>query len=65
MRAVVVPEQGERDAHQGGHATARDSYQKNPRVHKISARNSGAGMLRQFYGRLAFLALSAGKPPCP
>ena len=39
------------------------TYQKNPRVHKIRVRNSGAGNgCANFYGRLEKCALSAGKP---
>ena len=35
-------------------------------VHKISARNSGAGNgCAKFMGAWHFLVLSAGKPPCP
>ena len=35
-------------------------------VHKISARNSGAGNgCANFMGAWHFLVLSAGKPPCP
>ena len=37
-------------------------YQKNPRVHKMFVRNSGAGNgWRQFSGHLERCALSAGK----
>ena len=40
--------------------------QKKRGVHKISARNSGAGMAAPiFMGAWHFLVLSAGKPPCP
>ena len=41
-------------------------YQKKRDVHKISARNSGAGNgCASFMGAWHFLVLSAGKPPCP
>ena len=40
--------------------------QKKRDVHKISARNSGAGIgYAIFLGAWHFLVLSAGKPPCP
>ena len=48
---------------------ARDqniTCQKKRGVHKISARNSGAGNgCANFMGAWHFLVLSAGKPPCP
>ena len=41
-------------------------FQKKRGVHKISARNSGAGNgCANFMGAWHFLVLSAGKPPCP
>ena len=40
--------------------------QKKRGVHKISARNPGAGNgCANFMGAWHFLVLSAGKPPCP
>ena len=40
--------------------------QKKRGVHKISARNSGAGNgCANLMGAWHFLVLSAGKPPCP
>ena len=40
--------------------------QKKRGVHKISARNSGAGNgCANFMGAWHFSVLSAGKPPCP
>ena len=63
-----------------GHPTAKFLYviflyrfflstinnQKKRDVHKISARNSGAGNgCADFMGAWHFWVLSAGKPPCP
>ena len=54
------------DGKMNSHVEFKCKYQKKRDVHKISARNSGAGNgCADFMGAWHFLVLSAGKPPCP
>ena len=67
VKWVVVKSQGDKTASFCKKMSGRYSeIQKKRDVHKISARNSGAGNgCADFMGTWHFWVLSAGKPPCP